>query len=110
MGILARSEAAEGPGTLDPQLHDRDHRSGPDVDFVHDRMPVVVEPQDLEEWIDPAPLDGASLGSILRPSPAGTLVDHEVSTNVNSVDNEGPELIEAVTRNSSGTVEEPTLF
>jgi putative SOS response-associated peptidase YedK len=84
--------------------------SGPDVASVHDRMPVVVEPEHVEEWIDPIPVDVGALASILRPSPAGTLVDRQVSTDVNSVDNEGPELIEAVTRGSAGSVEEPTLF
>jgi putative SOS response-associated peptidase YedK len=84
--------------------------SGPDVASVHDRMPVVVETEDLQEWIDPHPLDDEALASILRPSAAGTLVDRQVSTEVNNVDNEGPELIEAVTRDSAGAAEEPTLF
>jgi putative SOS response-associated peptidase YedK len=84
--------------------------SGPDIADVHDRMPVVVEPQDVEDWIDPSPLDPAVVLRILGPSPKGTLVDHQVSPEVNSVNNEGPELIEAVTRDSSRSVEEPTLF
>jgi putative SOS response-associated peptidase YedK len=69
---------------------------GPDIEPVHDRMPVVVEREDFDEWLDPGPLDKVALGALLRPSPAGTLRSLEVSTRVNSVRNEGPELLESV--------------
>ncbi len=65
--------------------------SGPDIEAVHDRMPVVVERGDFDEWLDPGPLDETTLSSLLRPSPAGTLQALEVSTRVNSVRNEGPD-------------------
>jgi len=70
--------------------------SGPDVESVHNRMPVVVERDDIDEWLDPAPLDEPELHRIVLPSPAGTLTEREVSPMVNSVQHEGPELVEAV--------------
>lgn len=69
--------------------------AGPDVVSVHDRMPVVVEPPDIDTWLDGGPLDPGTLHRVLEPSPAGTLSGLVVSTRVNSVRNEGPELVEA---------------
>ena len=69
--------------------------SGPDIESVHDRMPVVVERDDFDTWLGPEALDQGTLDRVLRPSPAGTLSPLVVSTRVNSVRNEGPELVEA---------------
>jgi putative SOS response-associated peptidase YedK len=69
--------------------------AGPDVEAVHNRMPVVVEPGDIDTWLASGPLDPGTLERVLEPSPAGTLSGLVVSTRVNSVKNEGPELVEA---------------
>jgi putative SOS response-associated peptidase YedK len=84
--------------------------SNPDVEPVHNRMPVIVESNDIAEWLEPVPLDAAELAELLGSSRAGTLTSTPVSTAVNSVEHEGPELIEALTRDSPGQMEEPTLF
>ena len=59
---------------------------------VHDRMPLIVAPEDWDRWLDPdepAPLD------VLAKIPDITDIRlHEVSTLVNSVRNNGPELID----------------
>jgi putative SOS response-associated peptidase YedK len=68
----------------------------PDIQSVHDRMPVIVEPDHFDAWLNPEPLDALALGAILEPSPQGTLASRQVSTSVNSVQHEGPELIDAV--------------
>jgi putative SOS response-associated peptidase YedK len=68
--------------------------SGPDIDGVHDRMPVVVDRERFDEWLEPGQLDGTELSAILRPAPSGTLRSIEVTSRVNSVRNEGPELLE----------------
>lgn len=68
--------------------------SGPDIESVHNRMPVVVEREDFDEWLDSGPLDQTTLAAVLKPSPLGTLHALEVSTRVNNVRNEGPELLE----------------
>ena len=74
---------------------------------VHDRMPLVVGRPDWDRWLDPArpaPADLLAAG----PAVAG-LAMREVSTLVNRVANNGPELIEAVTtRGLSST--QPTLL
>lgn len=67
--------------------------AGPDMEGVHDRMPVIVEAADRERWLDPATQDPADVADLLKPSARGTLVRHPVRTEVNSVRNDGPELI-----------------
>ncbi len=59
---------------------------------LHERMPVVLEPADWPAWLGEADGDPAAL---LRPSLAG-LRTWPVSTRVNSVRNDGPELAEPV--------------
>jgi len=70
--------------------------SGPDVEAVHDRMPVVVEPDEVDTWLVWGQLDQMEMAHILRPSPAGTLRAQVVSAAVNSVKNDSPDLIESV--------------
>lgn len=70
--------------------------SSADVADIHDRMPVVLEPAVWDEWLDPGQRDAAAVKALLLPSPAGTLVRHPVSDEVNRPDADGPELIEPV--------------
>jgi len=70
--------------------------AGPDMGDIHHRMPVVLEPEVLDEWLDPANRDKPELESLLMACPAGTLVHRAVSSTVGNVRNDGPELIEAV--------------
>jgi putative SOS response-associated peptidase YedK len=63
---------------------------------IHDRMPVVLEENALDEWLDPANRDQAGLKSLLVPSVGGTLDHRPVATAVGNVRNDGPELTEAV--------------
>lgn len=62
------------------------------VEFIHDRMPVVVPAAHWDAWLDPHfPGDPHSL---LDPAAAAArLAAYPVSTAVNSVRNNGPELI-----------------
>lgn len=59
---------------------------------IHDRMPVILEGEERERWLDPA-ADPAGLQPLMRPW-EGELEAYPVSTRVNSPRNEGPELIE----------------
>ncbi|HEY3143080.1 MAG TPA: SOS response-associated peptidase [Acidimicrobiales bacterium] len=61
---------------------------------LHDRMPVILPPSAWEEWLDPSNDDLDTLGKLLVPAPPSLIVTHPVSTEVNSVRNNGPELIE----------------
>lgn len=62
---------------------------------LHDRMPCVLEPEEIETWIgDGLAVDDAR--AMLRPAGDGTLVTHPVSKKVGSVRNDGPGLIRPV--------------
>lgn len=59
---------------------------------IHDRMPMLVEPDRWGPWLDPRhDLDG--LAELLVPAAPGLLDATPVSTLVNNVANNGPELL-----------------
>jgi putative SOS response-associated peptidase YedK len=68
--------------------------AGPDM-AVHDRQPVVLEPEDWDRWLDPDVEDVEAVRGLLVPR-SGVLVHHPVSPDVGSVRNDGPYLVEAV--------------
>lgn len=59
---------------------------------IHDRMPVIVDPDDRAAWLDTTlPLD--EVQELIRPFPDGMLEAVRVGTRVNNPRNEGPELL-----------------
>jgi putative SOS response-associated peptidase YedK len=70
--------------------------AGDDMEGIHDRMPVVLEPETWEVWLDPELGDRDELELLLHSGPKGTLVHHQVGQAVGNVRNNGPELIAAV--------------
>jgi putative SOS response-associated peptidase YedK len=62
---------------------------------VHNRMPVILEDTVYDGWLDPRARDTGPLRALLLPAPAGTLLKHPVSTEVNSPRHDGPELLTA---------------
>lgn len=60
---------------------------------IHDRMPLFVEPDGWDAWLDPAPRPSGELLELLTPAAPGLLDAYPVSTAVNNVRNGGPELI-----------------
>ncbi len=65
-----------------------------DVGRIHDRMPLMVPPDRWAEWLDPANDDTESASALLVPAAPGALAAWPVSTLVNNVRNNGPELAE----------------
>jgi putative SOS response-associated peptidase YedK len=61
---------------------------------VHDRMPVLLEPADWQEWLEPGDADLVGLASLMVPAGAGVLGRYPVRPLVNNVRNDGPELLE----------------
>ena len=59
---------------------------------IHDRMPVVLPPACWDAWLDPANEDVDQLEAMLVPAPDDLLELFPVSTEVNSVKNNGPQL------------------
>jgi putative SOS response-associated peptidase YedK len=78
---------------------------------IHDRMPMLVEPDDYEAWLDPALSDPERLGRLLVPASPGRLEAYPVSTEVNSVKNNGPHLLDPLPSDpTDGEVPHAGLF
>ena len=58
---------------------------------VHDRMPVILERDDYELWLDPGFKDLNALSEMLRPFNPALMSSYPVSTRVNSPKNDDPE-------------------
>jgi putative SOS response-associated peptidase YedK len=63
---------------------------------LHDRMPIILPPSAWEEWLDPEQRDLDTIGRFLVPAPPELIEFHPVSTDVNSVRNNDPHLVERV--------------
>jgi len=64
-----------------------------DVGQIHDRMPMVIAHDHWADWLNPDNSEPGQLQATMLPAMAGGLTSHPVSTAVNSVRNNGPELI-----------------
>jgi putative SOS response-associated peptidase YedK len=65
---------------------------------IHNRMPVIVRPEDYGLWLDPALGDADSLRPLAAPFPAQFMEAYPVSRKVGNPANEGPGLIEPEAR------------
>jgi putative SOS response-associated peptidase YedK len=63
---------------------------------IHDRMPVILDRDGVNDWLDEATVDPGAVMGLLRACPDEVLVAHPVSALVNNVRNLGAELIEPV--------------
>jgi putative SOS response-associated peptidase YedK len=69
--------------------------SAPDeLGEIHDRMPMVIDPASWTDWLDPGNTDVADLRALLAPAQSTGLINYPVADLVNSVRNNGPELVE----------------
>jgi putative SOS response-associated peptidase YedK len=64
------------------------------VGLVHDRMPMAVAPGDWAEWLDPRNHDVDQVRALMSPPVDGSFEMYAVSKLVNSVKNNGPDLLE----------------
>ena len=60
---------------------------------IHDRMPLMVEPERWAQWLDPTQ-EQRSLLELLVPASPGRLEAYPVSTEVSNVRNNGPQLLD----------------
>lgn len=57
---------------------------------LHDRMPVILDPDDFELWLDPSITDAARVQPLLRPYPADAVTAFPVSREVNDARHDPP--------------------
>ena len=67
-----------------------------DLGHIHDRMPLLVEPQRYGAWLDPHASSSGDLKGLLVPAAPGRLEAFPVSTQVNNVKNNGAALVEPI--------------
>ncbi len=60
---------------------------------IHDRMPVILQPEQEAHWLDPSNDDPDSIADLLHPYEDNMLEMYEVSRDVGSVANNSKELI-----------------
>ena len=66
-----------------------------DIAFIHDRMPVILRPQDFEQWLDvDYEMDFEKVKRLMKPFREGLLESHEVGDWVNSPANDNEKCIE----------------
>lgn len=65
---------------------------------IHDRMPVIVSPEDYELWLSTEVQDPKDLSILFRPYPAEEMVAFPVGTAVNNPKTDSPGLIEPLDR------------
>lgn len=73
--------------------------TGPSNDVmaeIHDRTPVMIDPDDVELWMDEDIQEIGPLEPVMQPLPNDAIEMYPVSTAVNSVKNNRPELIEPI--------------
>jgi putative SOS response-associated peptidase YedK len=99
-------EAEDGPPLVTTAVLTTD-AVGPLAD-IHDRMPLLMAPEHWAAWLDP---DAEDPGDLLTSPPMDLIESLElrpVSTRVNNVRNNGPELVERAEPVTE--LDKPTLF
>lgn len=66
------------------------------VKNIHDRMPVILRPEDEDMWLDRTIQEPEFLQQLLKPYEADRMEAYQVSTTVNSPKNDSPECIKPI--------------
>ena len=68
-----------------------------DLAMLHHRLPVTIEPDDFERWLDCHSDEAETVTPLMRGPEEGEFVWHEISTRVNHVVNDDAQLILPIT-------------
>lgn len=71
-------------------------KANPMLAPIHERMPVVIAPDDFERWLDPTLTDSAAVGPLLESRAWPGAEIHPVSTHVNRPANDDPLCVQPV--------------
>jgi putative SOS response-associated peptidase YedK len=63
---------------------------------VHDRMPVILDPESYDLWLDPGMQNVAAISELLKPYDASQMQVYPVSSRVNHVTNDDEECSQRV--------------
>ena len=63
---------------------------------IHERMPVIIPPEQYGLWLDPRCKDSEKLAKLLRPYRSKEMLAYRVSTLVNNWKNDVPDCVAAI--------------
>ena len=66
------------------------------LETIHNRMPAILPPEAVRQWLDPRQQSAEEAARLLQPYPAEAMQATPVSRAVNSVQNEGADLVKPV--------------
>lgn len=74
--------------------------ANPLLQQIHDRMPVILKPQDYDKWLDINNQNTAELQSLLKPFPSEEMEFYPVSNEVNKPGNDSHKCIDRLNSGS----------
>jgi putative SOS response-associated peptidase YedK len=77
---------------------------------IHNRMSVILRPEDEATWLDTSRTSFAQAQSLLKPLPAELMDAHDVSTIVNSAKYDGPQCVQPVSDDDMSRAGQLTLL
>jgi len=66
------------------------------IGHIHDRMPVIIHPDQFTRWLDCVSSEPADVADLMRPAPEELMEAIPISDKVNKVANAGPDILEPV--------------
>lgn len=82
-------------------------RANADIAHIHERMPVVIEPEHFSRWLNCRTLEPRDVADLLQPAEEGFFEAVPVSDLVNKVSNTGPEIQERLAAEAVAEPKEP---
>jgi len=70
---------------------------------IHERMPLIVSAADYSRWLDTELAEAEEIAGLLAPFPAEHMLAYPISTLVNNVKNDGPDLVRPLAAGSSAS-------
>ena len=67
--------------------------AGPGLDRIHDRQPLVLQPHQFADWLDPQLTDASDVAPFLQAGDSSGIEAYPISTAVSAVANNGPGLL-----------------
>jgi putative SOS response-associated peptidase YedK len=71
--------------------------ASPSISHIHDRMPVIVPPEQFDLWLDPNADPEMAAAVVIQPAPDEVIESYPVSSAVNRTANDTPMLVEPLT-------------
>ncbi len=64
------------------------------MESIHDRIPVILHPEEFDDWLNLEHTDSNFLNDFLRPCPDDAIDEYIVSKAVDNVRNNAPGLVQ----------------